>query len=440
MDEIVLCLKRFNNHFSSIFSQNILKSSTGHIIKKRTISKYKHSGFTKLSKRLQNRGSKIWRNEKSPLKAKRLKKNTSSLKELGFTINKKMPRIHIEPKSFMRSLYSFGSHWAIILIALAVVVAGVTPRTASNAVGGTPDNRVRYRTIAELASLEYFNEDVVYDEVIFTVGDGDYIFKTGATATVISRNNRKTTIEYSVKSGESVSSVAKDFGLSPDTLRYTNKITGDSLEEGKVLTIPPVDGVYVAIKTNDTLSTIAERYKISVDDIVKYNGLNRDEPIHSGNQLLIPGVVAPKASTRSTYSPGGDATTISAFNPIASGGQFTWPTGTPTHYISQGYKYYHKALDLNRLNGWGLYASASGIVRTHSTRWGYGNYIDINHGDGWMTRYAHLSEFKVKSGDYVEQGQLVGIMGSTGRSTGPHIHFEIRYNGAPLNPLSYLPQ
>lgn len=357
---------------------------------------------------------------------------------MGFAINKKIPRIHIEPKSFMRSLYSFGSHWAIILIALAVVVAGVTPRSASIAVGGSPENRVRYRTIAELASLEYFNEDVVYDEVIFFIGD--YIFKTGATVTVISRNNRKTTIEYSVKSGESLSSVAKDFGLSPDTLRYANKITGNTLEKGKVLTIPPVDGVYMAIKTNDTLSTIAERYKISVDDIVKYNNIDRAEPIFSGNQLLIPGVVAPKSSTRSTYSPGGNATTVSAFNPIASSGQFTWPTGTPTRYISQGYKYYHKALDLNRLNGWGIYASASGIVRTYSVRWGYGNYIDINHGDGWTTRYAHLSEFKIKSGDYVEQGQLIGIMGSTGRSTGPHVHFEIRYNGAPLNPLSYLPQ
>jgi murein DD-endopeptidase MepM/ murein hydrolase activator NlpD len=383
----------------------------------------------------------MWRNEKSSPKVKRPKKHNSSLKELGFSLNKKMPRLHFEPKSFMRSLYSFGSHWAIILIALTVVLAGATPRPASSAIGGSPESRVRYRTIAELASLEYFNEDVVYDEVIFTVGENnDYIFKTGATATVISRNNRKETIEYSVKSGESVSSVAKDFGLSPDTLRYANKLSSNSLEAGKVLTIPPVDGVYVAVKTNDTLSTIANRYKISVDDIVKYNGLNKDEPIHSGNQLLIPGVVAPKASSGTTYSPSGNANSIPAFNPIASGGQFIWPTSTHTRYISQGYRAYHKALDLNRLNGWGIYASSSGIVRTYSTRYGYGNYIDINHGDGWLTRYGHLSEFKVKSGDYVQQGQLIGIMGSTGRSTGPHLHFEIRYNGAPLNPLSYLPQ
>lgn len=385
----------------------------------------------------------MWRNAGSSPKAKRPLKPNGSLKELGFAMNKKVPRIHLEPKNLMRSLHSFGSHWAIILLAATIVITSATPRQASSAVGGSPESRVRYRTIAELASLEYFNEDVVYDEVIFTVGDNnDYIFKTGATATIISRNNRKTTISYNVKSGETLSSVAKDFGLSPDTLRYANKLTGEGLTENQALTIPPIDGVYVAVKTNDTLSTIASRYKIAVEEIVKYNGINQSDPIHAGNQLLIPGVVAPKASSgsSSTYSPTGNTTAVAAFNPTASSGQFAWPTSTHTRYISQGYKNYHKALDLNRLNGWAIYASASGIVRTTSLRYGYGNHIDINHGNGWTTRYAHLSEFKVKSGDYVQQGQLIGIMGSTGRSTGPHLHFEIRYNGAPLNPLSYLPQ
>lgn len=329
-----------------------------------------------------------------------------------------------------------------MVLAITVVLSGIAPRSANVAVGGDGGyNQVRYRTIAELASAEYFNEDVVYDEVIVTVGDkNEYIFKTGATQTIISRSNRKETIEYEVKEGESLSSVARDFGLSPDTLRYANKLSSNVVSVGQKLKIPPTDGIYIAVRTNDTLSSIAARYKVSVDHIVRYNNIDPSAPIFSGQELLVPGIVAPKLPSSGQYIPGGDATGLPAFNPAADSGQFIWPTSSPTHYISQGYWYAHKALDLNRLNGWGVYASAAGIVRTYSVRWGYGNYIDINHGNGWVTRYAHLAQFKVRSGEYVEQGQLIAIMGSTGRSSGPHLHFEIRYNGSPLNPLSYLPR
>ncbi|RLC37450.1 hypothetical protein DRH29_01840 [candidate division Kazan bacterium] len=341
----------------------------------------------------------------------------------------------------MRSLHGFGSHWAITILAISVILSGLTPRSAAVAIGGEEGRlQNRYRTIAELASVEYFHEDVVYDEVITTVGENnDYIFKTGATQTVISRNSRRETIIYTVKEGESVASVASDFGLSVDTIKYANKLSGNSLKVGQELKIPAVDGVFIAVRKNDTLSTIASRYHVSVDDIVKYNKINREDPIFSGQEILVPGVVAPKTSG-GRYVPSGDVANLPAFNPLSGSGQFVWPTSTHTHFISQGYYYRHKAIDLNRLNGWGIYASAAGIVRTYTGRYGYGNYIDINHGDGWVTRYAHLSSFNVKSGDYVQQGQLIARMGSTGRSTGPHLHFEIRYNGKPLNPLSYLPR
>ncbi len=355
----------------------------------------------------------------------------------------RMPQIKLSLKPLYRSLHSFGSHWAIVVLAITIVLSGITPRGANVAIGGEGGyNQARYRTIAELASSEYFNEDVVYDEVIITVGDkNEYIFKTGATQTIISRSSRKETIEYEVKEGESLASVARDFGLSPDTIRYANKMSNNTVTVGQKLTIPPTDGIYIAVRKNDTLSSIATRYKISVDNLLRYNSINKDEPIFAGQQLLIPGIVAPKlASGSQQYVPSGDVTGLPSFNPAADTGQFVWPTTSPNHYISQGYWYAHKAVDLNRLNGWGIYASAAGIVRTYSTRWGYGNYIDINHGNGWVTRYAHLSQFKVRSGEYVEQGQLIAIMGSTGRSSGPHLHFEIRYNGAPLNPLSYLPR
>lgn len=363
-----------------------------------------------------------------------------SLRQLGFgNAVRRLPQVKLWPKRFWVSLQSFSSHWAIIVLAIGVVLVGAIPRNTAV----LADNNHRSRTVAQLASAEYFNEDVSYDEVITTVGDNnDYLFKTGATETIITRNTRTETTFYDVKAGESVASVARDFGLSPDTIRYTNKISGNTLKVGQKLKIPPIDGIYVTVQKNDTLSGIAKKYKISLADIRKYNNLPEGEPIFSGQEILVPGVVAPKSS--STSGGGGGSTINSNTGALAArlpgGGQFIWPLESPTHFISQGYKSSHRALDLNRLNGWGIYAAAPGVVTTHSTRYGYGNYIDINHGNGFVTRYAHLSQFKVKTGDYVQQGQMIAIMGSTGRSTGPHLHFEIRVNDVPQNPLNYLPR
>ncbi len=332
------------------------------------------------------------------------------------------------------SLQSFSSHWAIVVLAIGVVLVGTLPQNT-----GANTNGHRSQTVAQLASADFFNENVIYDEVIITVGDNnDYLFKTGATETIITRNTRTETIFYDVKSGESVATVARDFGLSPNTVRYVNKLSGNGLTAGQKLKIPPVDGIYVTVQKNDTLSGIAKKYKIALADVRKYNNLPEGEPIFSGQEILVPGVVAPKPAGSSKS--GITADTGALAGRLSGGGQFIWPTESPTHFISQGYKSYHRALDLNRLNGWGIYASASGTVKTYSVRYGYGNYIDINHGNGFVTRYGHLSQFKVKTGDYVQQGQLIGIMGSTGRSTGPHLHFEIRVHDVPQNPLNYLPR
>jgi murein DD-endopeptidase MepM/ murein hydrolase activator NlpD len=343
-------------------------------------------------------------------------------------------------KAVGRSINAFTSHWGITILALVVIISGVAPNQVFSAGNQSARTGARSKTIAEIASAEFFNENVDYDEVIVTVGENnDYVFKTGATETIISRNNRNTTIVYEVKPGESVASVARDFGISPETLQYANKISGNTLTRGQKLKIPPVDGVYVAVAKNDTLSSISRKYKVSVADITKFNGLDTSQPIFSGQEILIPGVVAPKPT-----SAGGQPTITSGGGPAKitpdAKGQFIWPLQSATHFISQGHRGSHRALDLNRLNGPYIFASAAGVAKVIPLRTGYGNHIDINHGGGFVTRYAHLSEFKIKNGEYVQQGQLIGIMGSTGRSTGPHLHFEIRLNDNPLNPLNYLPK
>ncbi|OGB74346.1 hypothetical protein A2V68_01170 [candidate division Kazan bacterium RBG_13_50_9] len=310
---------------------------------------------------------------------------------------------------------------------------------------GGPDTgeAQHYKTIAEIASAatlaELGNPLYTNEEYSVTIdSSGDYLFKTVQTETIISRSNRRETITYIVRPGESVGSLASDFGLTAVTIRYANKLSSNALKVGQELKIPPVDGLFVAVKRGDTISTIAKRYRISSDDIIKYNNLSADATIHVGNELLIPGAIVPNTASPS-YSQAGNIS-VPNFNPTPYSGKFIWPTESPTHYISQGYKAYHRAIDLPRTNGWGIYASAPGIIQTRSTLGGYGKLIIINHGGGWTTYYGHLSEYKVEPGQYVQQGQLIAIMGSTGRSTGAHLHFEIRQNGTPLNPLNYLPR
>ena len=332
----------------------------------------------------------------------------------------------------------------MVALAIVVIVSGfqISPTPG---IGGGPDNsvQVRYRTVAEIASAASLSElsESLYslEEHTTTIdSDGEYLFKTVPTETIISRSTRKETITYAVRPGESVGSLASDFGLSALTIRQANGLSGNGLKVGQALRIPPIDGLFVKVKRGDSLSTIANRYKVNVDDISQYNGLGSGATIHVGNELLIPGAIV-QSSTTASYSNAGNVS-VPNFNPTPYSGKFIWPTESPTHFISQGVRAGHRAIDLPRTNGWGIYASAPGIVQTASTRGGYGNLITINHGGGWTTYYAHLSQFKVQSGAYVEQGQLIGIMGSTGRSTGPHLHFEVRQNGTPLNPLNYLPR
>lgn len=344
-------------------------------------------------------------------------------------------------KNWMRPLNHSAKHWGLVAIAIIVILSNFKISTPAG-IGGPENSTMRYKTIAEIASTatlaELGNPLYTHEEHTTSIGnDGEYLFKTVQTETIISRNNRKETIKYIVRSGETLSSLASDFGVTTLTVKYANNISGSLLKVGQELRIPPIDGLFVKVKRNDNLSVIANRYKVKIDDIAQYNNLSTDEPIFAGQELLIPGAIVQKSSGQS-YSASGNVS-VPSFKTVPYSGKFVWPTESPTHYLSQGYHRWHRAIDLPRSNGWGLYASAPGIIQTRNARGGYGNLIIINHGSGWSTYYAHLSEYKVEPGQYVEQGQLIGIMGNTGRSTGPHLHFEIRQNGTPLNPLNYLP-
>jgi len=248
---------------------------------------------------------------------------------------------------------------------------------------------------------------------------------------------RREIITYTVRSGDTVSGIAAYFGLSPDTLVWSNpslEPAPDLLKLGQVLTILPMDGAYHTVVEGDTLEGIATVYKVTVEDIVdcELNQMPEAGKLPVGLNLVIPSGEKPYVPRVVHHYTGPIPEDASR-----GSGVFGWPT---SGVITQGFWEGHKAIDIAKGNGIPLYASDSGYVaRVGWSDVGYGKMILIDHGNGFQTLYAHLSVILVAQGDSVAKGTLIGRMGSTGNSTGPHLHFEIRQNGAQRNPLVYLP-
>jgi len=253
---------------------------------------------------------------------------------------------------------------------------------------------------------------------------------------------RPEVLYYSVKSGDTVLAIAKRFGLQPETLMWSNSFieqNPDRLKIGDQVRILPIDGVLHVVKRGDTLSGIASKYETDMQAIVQYapngmTGVNDSLPI--GKEIVVPGGTKPYVAP----TVGGASTAYSVARPagaLAGSGNFSWPAAG---YVSQGYWRGHPAIDIAGWVGAPVTAADSGYVVLAGGGWngGYGNYVIIDHGNGFTTLYAHLNSIFVKPGETVSRGQQVGTMGNTGNSTGAHLHLEIRYNGVPYNPASYL--
>lgn len=246
---------------------------------------------------------------------------------------------------------------------------------------------------------------------------------------------------YNVKPGDTVLGIAEKFGLQPETLMWSNSLieqNPDRLSIGDQLRILPVDGVLHVVKRGDTLSSIADKYEADMQAVVAYaaNGMTTiDDALPIGKEIVVPGgtkpFVAPSVGASTAYA------VARPDGALAGSGNFSWPTAG---YISQGYWGGHPAIDVAGWLGAPVTASDAGYVVLAGGGWnsGYGNYVIVDHGNGFTTLYAHLNSVFVKSGETVSRGQQVGSMGNTGNSTGPHLHFEIRYNGVPYNPAGYL--
>jgi murein DD-endopeptidase MepM/ murein hydrolase activator NlpD len=256
-----------------------------------------------------------------------------------------------------------------------------------------------------------------------------------AIDTQISSKVRDSIVDYKVQDGDTVASIANKFGVSTDTIRWGNNFSGDKIKIGQTLKVLPVTGVAHTVAKGDTVYSIAKKYDSDPQAIVDFpfNTFTNDETFELaiGQTVIVPDGVMPAAAV----APRVRQLTPNAGTVTASG-QFVWPTsGT----ITQRFSWYHPGIDIANSTGTTDIAADSGsVIYAGWDSTGYGNMVLIDHGNGYKTRYGHLSQIMVISGQTVAKGQMIGKMGSTGHSTGPHTHFEIYQNGVRVNPLNFL--
>lgn len=295
--------------------------------------------------------------------------------------------------------------------------------------------------VPQEAEVEEFETPTVYDNTA--------VIKPDIASTVKTTRPRSETVYYTVEPGDVIGSIAEKFNINVSTILWENNLTAYSLiRPGDRLTILPTNGISYKVERGDSLDKIAKKYGIDKDGMIKLNKLDESKTLAYGQKLFLPGarklsttIARNTTQTTTSSSRSGlqvlkDLVTKSPNAKPATGVKLNWPT--VGYRITQYYTWKHLGLDVANKVGTPLYAVDDGVVEYAGWGTGYGNYVFINHGDGVKTKYAHASKLYVKKGDTVKKGEAIAAMGSTGWSTGPHIHFEYIVNGVKYNPLNYL--
>ena len=236
---------------------------------------------------------------------------------------------------------------------------------------------------------------------------------------------------YKVKSGDTISGIAKKFGLTNiSTLISVNDIGNvRQLGAGQKLKIPSLDGIIYTVKSGDSLNSIATANKIKLENLLDVNELS-SETLTVGQQLFLPGVGLDQKTLQSRM---GELFMI----PISAKFRWTSPYGWRADPFT-GVRSFHTGTDMACPEGTPILAAMSGRISEVGNNRTYGNYIIINHGNGYQTVYAHMSKTISKKGQWVTQGSKIGLVGSTGYSTGPHLHFMVYKNGNRIDPMTVL--
>jgi murein DD-endopeptidase MepM/ murein hydrolase activator NlpD len=269
------------------------------------------------------------------------------------------------------------------------------------------------------------------------LGDTDYLNEAGSIQSVLatSRTRDFEVITYVVQKGDTINSIAEQFGVSTDTIRWENNISGDYLKIGQELRILPMNGVIHVVAAGDTIDKIAAKYQASKQDIFDINWLE-SESLKVGQKLLVPDgrkpqpkpIAKPIVAVTPIIQPGVD---------VVGSGSFVRPCACGS--VTNSFSNWHGGVDIASTPGCTIVAADRGTVTMARWAGNGGLQIMINHGNGFVTLYAHNSALYVSEGQTVERGQPIGFMGRTGHATGIHLHFGLFYNNVCINPRSYVP-
>jgi LysM repeat protein len=345
--------------------------------------------------------------------------------------------------------------WGITLCLVVIMIAFVASRhmaaraasTDAPAATQVPTIKIPYvNTESAPATMPAFDPASVLDS----------ISPLANFHTIAPTHPRESAQDYTVSAGDSIFGIAHDFNIKPESVLWANyntlKDNPDMISIGLQLIIPPTDGVYYKWQDGDTLEGVAGRFKTTVDAILSYPGnkLDMTNPvIKPGDFVMLPGGSRPfQQWLVPTIARGKAGVAVTVIGPGAcdtstggyfGSGSFIWPAAS--HLISgNDFAPWHLGIDIGAGMGSPVYAADSGLVVYAGWSYqGYGNMIMIDHGNGYQTLYGHLSTISIACGQGVIQGGLIGYSGSTGNSTGPHLHFEVRYMGGFINPHYVLP-
>lgn len=261
-------------------------------------------------------------------------------------------------------------------------------------------------------------------------------------SSIADSGSRTKIIDYQVLGGDTIGTIAEKFSISVNTILWANSLTATStIRPGDKLVILPTSGVLHKVKSGDTVDKIAKYYSADAEKILESNALPDTSDIKIGEYIMVPdGKVpapTPAPAPRTNVASRNTVNIPSRTTPVPTSGKMLWPNGCSR--ISQYFGWRHTGVDIACPAGTPILAADDGVVtRVQYIETGYGHNVMIDHGDGVVTLYGHMSKIFVKKDETVKRGQQIGLEGSTGRSTGPHLHFEVRINGKIYNPLNYI--